>query len=512
MRIKIGNRQFSINWRGYLQGLGLVVLATLLGRLLSQLFLPANIIMIYLLCVVITAIFWGLGPSILVSILSVLAFDLFFVPPFLALHVADTQYILTFAALLLVGITISYLTSRVRRQTETARRRETETATLYTLSRNLAATISLESTVHTIMNSVRKTFERNVVIFLPDVQHKGSLNTYTDGSNINIDENDMTRARWSLENQQKAGYGTEVFPDAKTLYLPLNTARGTVGVMALYISDTAPQIADEQSRLLKAYADLAAVAVERTQLAEEARNAQILEAKGKLQTTLLNSISHDLRTPLVSIIGGLSSLQEDGLDLDDLTRKSLIQVARGEAERLNRLITNLLNTTRMEAGAMRLCLQPSDIQDLIGAALEQLSGRLDTRSVKIDIPLELPFISVDFGLVVQALFNILDNAMRYSPTDSPIEIAARQVDQQVEIKVVDRGIGIPAEDLSKVFEKFYRVQRPHDESGTGLGLAICKGIVEAHSGHIMAENRPGGGTVITLTLPATPAAARTTDE
>ena len=271
--------------------------------------------------------------------------------------------------------------------------------------------------------------------------------------------------------------------------------------MALWVSDTASQLTIEQARLLEAYADLAAVAIESTQLAEEARNAQILQATEKLQTALLNSISHDLRTPLVSIIGVLSSLQEEGMNLDDAARRNLIQVAREEAERLNHLITNLLDVSRIEAGAIRISRQPSEVQDLVGAALEQMGSRSGNRPIKIDIPAELPFVSVDFGLIVQMLVNILDNALKYSPSDSPIEIRGGRLPSRLRLKVADRGVGIPPQDLQRVFDKFYRVQRPDNVAGTGLGLSICKGIVEAHGGRIAAENRPGGGTIIRLTLP-----------
>jgi two-component system sensor histidine kinase KdpD len=264
----------------------------------------------------------------------------------------------------------------------------------------------------------------------------------------------------------------------------------------------------EQTRLLEAFADLAAVAIERTRLAEEARNAQILEDTERLQTALLNSISHDLHTPLVSVIGVLSSLQEEGMALDDAARKNLVQVAREEAERLNHLIANLLDVSRLEAGAIRISRQPSDVQDIVGVALEQLGSRFGTRPIKIDIPAELAFVSVDSGLVVQALVNILDNALKYSPPDSPIDISARQVAQQVEIDVADRGVGIPREDLLRVFEKFYRVHRPDNVTGTGLGLSISKGILEAHGGRIVAKNRPGGGTIVRLTLPVAEAAPR----
>jgi two-component system, OmpR family, sensor histidine kinase KdpD len=500
-RDKTVTAQPSRRWRRYLLGLALVVLSSLLGLAVRTHVSPTSIVMIYLVSVIISAFYLGLGPSILVSIIGVITFDLFLIPPYLSFTVEHAEYASTLIVLLLISIVISFLTSRVRRQTRVARHRESETATLYALSRNLTTTMELEATVQAIIGSARETFGRDAVIFLPDAQNKETLKPHAKSPNLSIDKNEVAAAVWSFQHQKTVGQGTDTLPNAKARYLPLNTARGVVGVMALWVSDTASQLTMEQTRLLEAFADLAAVAIERTQLAEEARNAQILAATEKLQTALLNSISHDLRTPLVSIIGVLSSLQEEGMGLDDAARRNLIQVATEEAERLNHLIANLLDVSRIEAGAMRISRQPSDVQDIVGVALERLGSPSGKRPIKVNIPAEPPFVSVDFGLMVQALVNVLDNALKYSPPDSPIDISGRQVDRQVEIQVADRGIGIPPEDLQRVFDKFYRVHRPDNVTGTGLGLSISKGIVEAHGGRIVAENRPGGGTIIRLTLP-----------
>jgi two-component system, OmpR family, sensor histidine kinase KdpD len=231
-------------------------------------------------------------------------------------------------------------------------------------------------------------------------------------------------------------------------------------------------------------------------------NAQVLKDTERLQTALINSISHELRTPLVSIIGVLSSLQEEGMNLDDAAKKNLIRVAHGEAERLNRLISNLLSESRIEAGALKISQQQTDIKDLVDAAIEQLGTRTASHKIKINVPDELPLVSVDFGLIVQTLVNVIDNAIKYSPPGSDIEISAREVLPEVQIDVADKGSGIPAEDLSRVFDKFYLVENPASVKGIGLGLSICKGIVEAHKGRILAANRPGGGTIISMILPA----------
>jgi len=493
------------NWRGHLQGQGLVVLATAIGKLAPEFFAPANMIMVYLLCVVATAFFWGFGPSVVVAVVSVLVFDFIFIPPVLTFAVSDTKYIFTFVVLLAVGLIISYLMRRIRDQAEAATRRERQTSALFALGRDLAISSSLESYVSAIVQRLKETFGRDAIVFLPTPPNRGALRPYGSPKDVLISENEMAAAVWSFQHQKVVGYGTDTLPSAGARYLPFVTARGTIGVLALLVNDSSGVLTIEQERLLGAYADLAAVAIEGIQLGEEAHNAQILSQvlrdTEKLQTALLNSISHDLRTPLVSIIGTLSSLQEEGMHLDDAAKKNMVQVAREEAERLNRLITNLLDVSRLEAGALKITRQPAEVQDLVGSALEQLGERGRLRQITMDFPENLSSVSVDFSLIVQCLVNILDNALKYSPAGSPIEIKGRQVDHEIIVEVADRGSGIPSQDVAHVFDKFYRIQRPDKVSGTGLGLSICKGIVEAHGGHITAENRTGGGTIIKLTLP-----------
>jgi two-component system sensor histidine kinase KdpD len=273
-----------------------------------------------------------------------------------------------------------------------------------------------------------------------------------------------------------------------------------VGIIGVKFADPDTQLTTDQHRLLEAFAGLAALAIERVHLAETARNAQLLEATEKLQTALLNSISHDLRTPLVSVTGALSTLA-DGEKLDEKSRRELIEMAHEEAKRLNRLVGNLLDMTRIEAGALRLQRQPCDVQDVIGSALEEISDRLSGRDVKVDAPDDLPLVPLDAALIVHVLVNLLDNALKYSPAGSPIELRARVADSNVVIEVSDHGIGIPPDELERVFDKFYRVNHPGSIGGTGLGLSICKGIVEAHGGTIRAESRPGGGATFIVSLP-----------
>jgi two-component system, OmpR family, sensor histidine kinase KdpD len=487
--------------RGYLFGLLLVAGATLIGLALRSSLEPTNIVMLYLLAVVTTASLWGLGPSVMVSIASVLAFDYFLVVPYHTFRIKDTQYFFTFLGLLIVGLLLSYATARLRWQTQAVRRREQDISRLYSLSRRLAVTGGRNEIIKVVLHSISETFGYDSALLLPGGGLNGRLKDYSAGKDFPLGENEMAAGSWTFEHAKTSGSGTDTLPSVQARFIPLVTSRATVGVLALKMGESA-SLVREQQRLLEAFADLAALAVERIQLSEDARRVEVLKESERLQTALLNSISHDLRTPLVSVIGTLSSLQEEGGAVDEKTKNDLIKVAREEADRLNHLISNLLDESRLEAGAVTLSRQPLEIRDLVAGALEQLGSRASSRPVNFDIPEEIPFITVDFGLIVQALANVLDNAIKYSPDGSPVEVKARGQNGDVVIEIADHGIGIPERDLQKIFDKFYRIKRPDNVPGSGLGLAISKGIIEAHGGSIKAMRGPNGGTTIQIILPA----------
>jgi two-component system sensor histidine kinase KdpD len=482
----------------YILGLFLVAAATGLSALIDPFISPTNLIVIFLLAVVVAAVYLGRGPAIVTSVLGVIAFDYFFVPPHLTLAVSNTEYILTFLGLLAVGIVISQLTATIRNQAEAVQRRETETVELYELGRDLTVAADLEAVAQAAIAHVGQTFSREVAIFLPENAH---ARVFATSPNLMVSENDLAVADWAFEHGQVAGRGTTTLPEASMRYQPLKTTRGVVGVLGVKPLDPSRHLNREQLRTLDSFANQIGLAIERASLAEQARQAEILEVTDKLQNALLNSISHDLRTPLVSIKGALSSLVDENILLDENASRSLIETASEETDRLNRLVGNLLDMTRLESGAMRIKKEACDIQDLIGAALEDVNDRLDDRPININIPEELPLIPLDFVLIERVLVNVIDNAMKYSPPDSPIEIHAQLAGAFLEMAVADHGSGIPPEDLKRIFDKFYRVQRPDNVGGTGLGLSISKGIVEAHGGFISAENRPEGGTIITVSLP-----------
>lgn len=483
-------------WQRYAWSLLLVAATTAISIPIHRIISATNLVMLYLAAVVTAALYLGRGPAIMASVLGVLAFDFFLTEPRLTLTVADTEYLITFIGLFVVSLVISSLAARSHEQAEVAQRREAQAVALYELSRDLAVTSELEHILRVIVRHVSQTFNRDAAILLPVGD---SLQLRSASPGLDLDENELAVAAWAFKQGQPAGHGTDTLPAAMLRYLPLKTAQGVVGVLGVKPITPTSYLAPEQRRLLEAFTSQAALAIERAELAEQARLTQLAQAAEQLQSALLNSISHDLRTPLVSITGALTSLEEEGADLDEVTRRSLIVMAREEAERLNHLVGNLLDMTRIAAGALRTAEEPCDIQEVISAACEQLGERLANRPVTLNAP---PLLApMDFVLMVQVLVNLLDNALKYSPPDSPIEVAARAVGDTLEITVADRGIGVPPEDLERIFDKFYRVHRPTGISGTGLGLAICKGIVEAHRGRIWAQNRPGGGTVITVVLP-----------
>jgi two-component system sensor histidine kinase KdpD len=482
----------------YLLGLLLVAAATGLNALIAPYISSTNLVVIYLLAVVVAAVYLGRGPAIVTSILGVAAFDYFFVPPHLTLAVSDTEYLLTFFGLLGVGLVISQLTAQAREQAEAVQQREVQTVELYELGRDLTVASNLEEVIQAAIAHVGQTFSREVAVFLPE---NSSPKVVAASPGLTISDNDLAVATWAFEHGQAAGRGTDTLPEASMRYQPLKTMRGVVGILGVKPIDRDRHLSRDQIRTLDAFVNQIALAIERARLAEQARQAEMLEITEKLQTALLNSISHDLRTPLVSITGALSSLADDQISLDESARRSLIETASEEADRLNRLVGNLLDMTRLESGAMRFKKEACDIQDLVGSALEDLGQRIGDRSISIDIPAEIPLIQLDFVLVERVLVNVIDNAMKYSPADTPIEIKAHAAGAFMEIEVADRGTGIPPEDLTRIFDKFYRVQRPDNFSGTGLGLSISKGIVQAQGGFIAAENRQGGGTIITISIP-----------
>ncbi|MAT97173.1 MAG: two-component sensor histidine kinase [Anaerolineaceae bacterium] len=494
-------RASGIDWRPFWWSIGLVVAATLIGLPLRPFINPTNLVMPYLVAVILAAVWLSRAPAILASLLSVIAFDIIFVPPYYAFAVDDAEYLLTFAGLLTVGLVISTLTARAREQEMAARRRERQTAALYELSQKLAVVTDLSAIAQTAVNHMQETLGNPAALFLPDEAADGLI-LHAKTVEFQLEKDSLAVARWVFRHRQVAGHHTDTLSSVDGTYLPLISSGQGVGVLAVEFTQSETPLTGEQNRLLLSYASQVALALERARLAEQARQAHLLSETEKLQTALLNAISHDLRTPLAAITGVLSSLHDDDALLSQEARHEMVSTAWEEARRLNRLVGNLLDMTRLESGALKVVCQPSDVEDLVGATLAQMPNRVTGRILQIEIPTGLPLIDIDFTLMVQVLVNLLDNAMKYAPPEEPITIQASQEGDEVILAVKDRGPGLPEAELEHVFDRFFRVNA-EGISGTGLGLSIAKGIVEAHNGRIWAENRQEGGAAFSLALPVT---------
>lgn len=308
-------------------------------------------------------------------------------------------------------------------------------------------------------------------------------------------------AQWVLENGTMAGRGTGTLPAALALYVPLTASRGTMGVLGLFPAGEKEPVDPERMHFIEVLASQTALVIERALLAREAEEVELRSETERLRDSLLSSVSHDLRTPLGTITGGASTLADPSARLSEEARRDLAQSIWEESERLNRLVGNLLNMSRLESGEVRLQRDWHPIDEIIGAALTRLERPLASRTLKIDVPESLPMVSLDDVLIEQVVVNLLENAIKFTPEGSPIEITARVEKRELVIGIADRGPGIPPGSEERLFEKFYRASEGAGQRGVGLGLAICKGFIEAHGGWIRAENREPGGALFRFALP-----------
>ena len=414
-----------------------------------------DVVMVFLLGVVIVSMRFGYGPSLLAAVLSVLAFEFFFIPPLFSFAVSDLRHVVTFAVMFLVAFVISHLTKRIRDQADAARARERNTASLYAASREIGLAHSREELLLSAGRHAREMFGPDAAVLLP-------------GANERVQ-----------------------------VLLPVHDTTDASG--GERSADASRSLDAEARALLEAFAALVGSALERTMLAVEARRATLRAETEQLRNALLSSVSHDLRTPIAVVMGATSALLERA-PKDEETRRVLVTTAHEEALRLNRLVRNLLDMTRLEAGALSVGKELQPIEEVVGAALTRLEGRLRDREVGTTIPSDLPLVPFDSLLIEQVLINLLENAIKHTPPGTPIEVTAAVRDGEVEVEVADRGPGVPKQDAERVFDKFYRA-REREGGGVGLGLTICQGVVRAHGGHIWVEERAGGGASFRFTLP-----------
>jgi two-component system sensor histidine kinase KdpD len=488
---------------GYAAGVVVVSLSTLFAwvvfgqqQLQEQL---ADVVMVYLLGVVVVSMRFGYGPSLLAAVLSVFSFEFFFIPPIFSFAVRDLRHSPTFAVMFVVAFVVSSLTKRIRDQAQAARRRERDTASLYATSREFGQADSREALLESAARHVREAFDAKVAVFLP--AHGDTIEAvFADEEFMRSQQGPESGASWAWKHQRPTGAGMDLLPSSLALFVPLNGSRGRVGVLGL-LPDAPGHARDaEELRLLETFAGLIGSALERTTLAEEARQATLRAETEQLRNALLSSVSHDLRTPLAVVTGATSALLGDHAPADEAKRRTLITTAHEEALRLNRLVGNLLDMTRLDAGALKVKKELQPLEEVVGAALYRLDDRLRGRPVGTNLPDDLPLVPFDPVLIEQVLINLIENATKHSPAGAAIDIAARAVDGEVEIEIADRGPGVDRANAERVFEKFYRV-REGEGGGVGLGLTICRGIVSAHRGRIWVADRPQGGASFRFTLP-----------
>jgi two-component system sensor histidine kinase KdpD len=478
-----------------------VAMALGLAHVLKAVLGFKNVDSIFLIAVILIAGRYGLWPSLVASIASMLAYNYFFFPPLYTFTIADPTNVVAIVFFLAAGLIASNLAGRVRDQANAARMRARASEALYAFSRKLAGVAALDDLLWAAAFQIASMLKLNVVILVPEdgelVVHVGYP------PEDRIDSADLAAAHWSWKHNRPAGRGAETLPGGKRLFMPIRTGRGSVGVIGLDREQPGPLFTPDERRLLDALLDQTAVAIERVRLAEEIDEVRVLTETERLRSALLTSISHDLSTPLASILGAATSIQNYDALYDSETRKELVGTILDEGERLNRFVRNLLDMTRLESGAIELNREMIDVGEAIGAALERCSRMLVAHRIELDIEPDLPMLDLDAVLLEQVLINLLDNASKYAPAGSTVSLLAKRLEGTVALQVRDEGSGMPEDELDRVFNKFHRLETgDRKRPGTGLGLAVCRGFVEALGGTITAGNRSDrSGAVFTLTFP-----------
>jgi two-component system sensor histidine kinase KdpD len=418
--------------------------------------------------------------------------------------VSDVQYLFTFAVMLAVGLVTSNLAVNLRSQAKVAGHRERRAAVLYAFTRELSAARRQDEVARIAVKHIGEEFEGQSAILLPDAGG-GIVHPQGDGIQYSFHGSDLGVAQWVFDHGRIAGAGTDTLPGAEGVYLPLPGEAANIGVLAILPVNLRRVFLPEQQRLLDTFITQIVQAIERIRLTEQAHTAKIRVETESLRNSLLNAISHDFRTPLASIIGAASSLMDDATHLTPEARIDLLTTIHDEGTRMTRLANNILDMARLESGAFKLAREWVPMEEIVGSVLTRLRTRLAGRPLEVKLPDELPLVLVDAVMIDEVLENLLENAIRYTPPGTPIEISAVAVPPALRVWVADRGPGLPSGEEDHIFDKFYRANMEAAQSGAGLGLTICRALMRAHGGSIRAENRPRGGAMFEITIPMTEA-------
>lgn len=484
----------------YILALIVCLLVTLVTSGLISFFDPANVVMLYLATVLLVTVKLGRGPGIFASFISVGAFDFFFISPRWSFTVNDTQYLFTFAVMLILALAASNLTANLSYQARISRYRELRASALYALTKELASGLMTPNILGTATSHVSGLFPGKHAFLLPDSEDQLRAPADTDTTAPDMPELDLGIAQWVYEHQEPAGLQTQTLPSSPVLYLPLKAPLRTRGVLALLPDDVSQISQPEQYQLLQTCASQVALALERVHFVEVAQDALVNMESERMRNSILSAISHDLRTPLTVIVG-LASTLHGKKNLSDEERDQLTDSIHDEALRMISLIVNLLDMAKLQAGGVRLNKQWQPIEEVIGTSLQATRRVLAKHKIITDVPATLPLVSFDAVLIERVLCNLLENAAKYTPPDSQVKISADVVGDSLRVVVTDNGPGLPKGMEQRIFDMFARGERESSTPGVGLGLAICRAIVEAHGGKISAENAVSGGACFTFLLP-----------
>jgi two-component system, OmpR family, sensor histidine kinase KdpD len=494
----------SLDIRTYAVALLVVAFALGVGAAIELLIGPENVDLVFLTAVVAVAVRYGLWPSLFASVLSSLCYNFFFLPPIYTFTISDPVNVAAFGFFTLVAIVVSHVAARGRTQAVIAHGRVRTVESLYAFSRKLAGVGTLDDVLWATAYQAALMLNVRVVLLLPEDDTIAVKAGYPPEDRL--DEADIAAAKWAWQNNRAAGRGSDTLPGAKRLFLPMRTGRGAIGIVGIDSDKTGPLLTPDQRRLLDALIDQSALAIERVHLVEDVERARRTIETDRLRSALLTSISHDLKTPLASVLGAAGTLRDLSGALSDAEKADLIGTIIDESERLNRFIANLLDMTKLESGAVVPNTARHDLGEIVGSALRRASKMLARHHVELELAAGLPMLDLDAVLFEQVLFNLLDNAAKYSPEGSTIRILSWRDRNAVCLQVVDEGDGIPPEELELIFDKFYRAKKGDQvRAGTGLGLAISRGFVEAMHGSIAAANRTDrSGAVFSIRLPIPP--------
>jgi len=483
--------------RPYLWAAAVCGATTLLTHALVPYFDLANIVMVFLLAVVGVGVWLGRGPAVLAAFVNVAAFDFFFVPPHLTFAVADAQYLLTFAVMLVVGLVTGQLTAGLRFQARVATHREARSRALFEAARDLSNMLTIEQAVEVASKVIGREFRARVVVYALDAQDRLQPPLAAADSTQGLD---LGTAQWALDHDLPAGLGTDTLAGSAWLYLPLKATMRTRGVLAVRPEEPRYLLVPEQRQQLETFAALTAMALERVHYIDVARSATVQIESERLRNSLLSALSHDLRTPLSALVGLADTLAISQPALSP-AQAGLVAAIHERTQRMTDMVTNLLDMARIQSGAIRVRMEWQSLEEIIGAAIKSSQPALDARQVTVRIDPEVPLVECDAVLIERVLANLLENAAKFTPPLSPVAIRVRVVGSEVQLSVHDHGPGVPKGQEESIFEKFTRGEPESATPGVGLGLAICRAIVEAHRGRIWAEAGSGDGATFSFTLP-----------